>query len=332
MRGSLVRSLRRAGAAAIRRLAPLATACARIVGTPLAHVFVRVLQRTRLKAGVAVHYHEGAERPGDPGSELVPAFGVELFGAQMRPRGRLSRLVPAWGLPPAVRPRRRGEPFPAAVTFDDNSSRHARLALPLLNRLAIPGTFYLLGAGIDEPRTFWWESLQRAYSRAVELEPALAASGSIHDAGARIRAMTPAERDELSLRLERIAGTAAGNGRMTAADVRALARNGMEIGFHTHEHHPLTQLDEGEWEHALNAGRERLAELAGSPLRTIAYPHGKADERVADAARVAGYSAGYTTRRCAVGAVSDPLLLGRYEASRASTGAFAIGVALTLLT
>src|SRR3954470_14524973 len=102
MRGSLVRSLRRAGAAAIRRLAPLATACARIVGTPLAHVFVRVLQRTRLKAGVAVLYHEVAERPGDPGSELVPAFGVELFESQMRHLRRLYRLPPGAGGPAAA--------------------------------------------------------------------------------------------------------------------------------------------------------------------------------------------------------------------------------------
>src|SRR3954463_2326231 len=110
MRGSLIRSLRRGGAAAIRRLAPLATACARIVGTPLAHAFGRVLQRTRLKAGVAVLYHEVAERPGDPGSELVPAFGLELFESQMRHLRRLYRLPPASGLPTAGRTPPRGGP------------------------------------------------------------------------------------------------------------------------------------------------------------------------------------------------------------------------------
>src|SRR3954452_25639541 len=114
MRVSLVRSVRRGGAGALRWLAPLATACARLAGTPFAHLFVRVLQRTRLKAGVAVLYHEVAERPGDPGSELVPAFGVELFESQMRHLRRLYRLVPPSELPTAGGTPPRGGGLPAA--------------------------------------------------------------------------------------------------------------------------------------------------------------------------------------------------------------------------
>ena len=57
-------------------------------------------------------------------------------------------------------------------------------------------------------------------------------------------------------------------------------------------------------------GRERL-ESVRTRLTVIAYPHGVADERVASAARRAGYRAGFVLNERTVTATDDPLLLGR---------------------
>jgi hypothetical protein len=65
----------------------------------------------------------------------------------------------------------------------------------------------------------------------------------------------------------------------------------------------------------MNEGRAELADVAGAPLTTIAYPHGGVDDRVASAARAAGFAAGYTTDPGAVGPATEPLRIGRVEGS-----------------
>jgi peptidoglycan/xylan/chitin deacetylase (PgdA/CDA1 family) len=67
----------------------------------------------------------------------------------------------------------------------------------------------------------------------------------------------------------------------------------MPIGFHTCRHHYLPLLENEELPTALEEGRAELEELTG-PLTVVAYPHGAADERVAAAARAAGFAVGYT--------------------------------------
>jgi hypothetical protein len=57
----------------------------------------------------------------------------------------------------------------------------------------------------------------------------------------------------------------------------------------------------------LTEGRAELESLLGHRLTMIAYPHGKADTRVADAARAAAFDYGFTgrTRRGSTGLRSN---------------------------
>jgi peptidoglycan/xylan/chitin deacetylase (PgdA/CDA1 family) len=115
--------------------------------------------------------------------------------------------------------------------------------------------------------------------------------------------------------------------RLTPEQVGALAGAGFEIGFHTREHPPLPELGDDALARALDDGRSALAAAAGRPLRTIAYPHGRADERVAAAARAAGYSDGFGGPGRSVTACSDRLLLGRTELLLEDAGSFARALA-----
>jgi peptidoglycan/xylan/chitin deacetylase (PgdA/CDA1 family) len=70
-----------------------------------------------------------------------------------------------------------------------------------------------------------------------------------------------------------------------------LAEAGWEIGSHTRTHPRLPTLGGGALEDELAGSRTDLEERLGVPCRSLAYPYGAADRRVAQAARAAGYAA-----------------------------------------
>jgi peptidoglycan/xylan/chitin deacetylase (PgdA/CDA1 family) len=82
------------------------------------------------------------------------------------------------------------------------------------------------------------------------------------------------------------------HGRVTAADLCELRARGWEVGSHTVSHPDLTRLADAELELELEASRDELERLLGIPCISLAYPLGRVDRRVADAAAAAGYVAG----------------------------------------
>jgi peptidoglycan/xylan/chitin deacetylase (PgdA/CDA1 family) len=75
-------------------------------------------------------------------------------------------------------------------------------------------------------------------------------------------------------------------------DLGALADRGWEIGSHTRTHPRLTALDDRALAEELEASRSACEAALGAPCRSLAYPYGDTDARVARAARAAGYLAG----------------------------------------
>jgi peptidoglycan/xylan/chitin deacetylase (PgdA/CDA1 family) len=306
------------------------------LGLPLATVTERVLRFSGRRVGLAVVYHSVGDPPGDPRRELVPALGTQLFEAQLRHLNNSYRLVPASELFEATTRRRRGQRFPAAVTFDDDLSSHARIALPILRKLEVSAAFFVSGTSLDGPFTFWWEGLQLAVDRGLELPEMLQGSGpaegrDIHELGRRIEAMAPEERDAVASELAALVGPDPPDAGLCAADIQALVAAGSEIGFHTVRHDPLPTLDDQALRRALRHGRSRLEEVIGQDLTLIAYPHGRTDERVAEAARAAGYRVGFSGVPEPVQPTSDPLLLGRFNPSYRSVGHLAVQLARALV-
>jgi peptidoglycan/xylan/chitin deacetylase (PgdA/CDA1 family) len=308
----------------------------RALGVPLASAVERLARLSGRRVGLALMYHGIAAEQGDPERELVPALGAELFSAHLRHLAGRYRVVLASELLEAAATRRRGERFPVAITFDDDDRAHVTTALPLLREAGVSATFFLTGASLDGPARFWFERLQAGMDdRPADvrslLPDSLAAASSIHEISEGVQRLPEAERDAFTARLESLLGSDSPGQGLRADHVRQLTAAGCEIGFHTLRHHGLPSLDDASLERELRDGRDRLAEVAGHDAAVIAYPHGLVDDRVASAAREAGFRYGYTTSRRAVRPDSDPLLLGRLVPSASSAGHFALQLARRLI-
>ncbi len=305
----------------------------RHVRRPAAATLAAALRASDRRAGLALCYHRVRDTGGGAGWALVPALGTRLFADQMRLLKARYRLVRASDLAEAAATRRRGERFPLAVTFDDDLASHATVTAPLLRSLGVPATFFLGGAALDRPRPFFWEALQAALDAGLApddpLLPAVddpAGPGGPHRLAAAVRELAPGERESLTEILVELAGGPPEPGLRHEA-VREIADAGFEIAFHTREHEALDRLGDAELDVALREGREQLEELTRGPLTTIAYPFGIGDERVAGAARAAGFEAGFTLEARPISVAGDPLLMGRYQPSFESAGHLATELA-----
>jgi peptidoglycan/xylan/chitin deacetylase (PgdA/CDA1 family) len=158
--------------------------------------------------------------------------------------------------------------------------------------------------------------------------PSLLGEGTIHEQGQFMEAFAPERRDVVAEKLLHMAGPARESELLTVDGAHQLPC----IGFHTARHDPLTHLDDERLARALADGRAALAEVAGSAVDTIAYPHGNCDSRVIEAARQRDFAIGLTCQRTAVTPEADPLAFGRYEPpAGGGIGEFAFDLARTLM-
>jgi len=317
--------------ASARRLTVIAARLLRACRNRLAVIELLIVAHVwRLSArdvGVAVTYHRVARVSGDPAVELVPAVSTAVLLRQLWLFKTTFDIVPASELPRRIRDRARGNRIPLAITFDDDLRCHAKLSAPLLRRLGATATFFVCGAELGAIGTYWWELLQEVIDGGNAVaqqsgipEPVAAAWNgrreSIHAVASEILKLDPDARDRVARRLAEIGSTSGQRHTpLSLEGIRSLAADGFEIGFHTLRHDYLPGLDDRRLRDALVTGRTDLERAVGHRLVAIAYPHGGGDERIAAAARAAGYCVGFTTSGDAIDTDQDPLLLGRVECS-----------------
>lgn len=83
---------------------------------------------------------------------------------------------------------------------------------------------------------------------------------------------------------------------LTEDEARALHDEGMELASHTMSHRDLPELGEAELRRQLVESREAVESLTGERCLTLAYPNGRHDARVRQAARAAGYESAFACR------------------------------------
>jgi peptidoglycan/xylan/chitin deacetylase (PgdA/CDA1 family) len=277
-------------------------------------------------------------QPGDPQRELSAPLALHAFEQQVRHLTRNYRVVAASELPAAAAARRRGEPLPIALTFDDDLRSHLELVAPVLRRAGADATFFLTGAGLDGGDSFWWQMLQSAWDRGLVDAGLLTSWGmtsptpTIRDVARVVQGMTPGARDRVVASLRALLGGGSGSTPLDAGEISSLAEAGFEIGFHTRRHDDLVNLDDNDLEQAMQTGRQALEHAAGRRVTAIAYPHGRGDARVAAAAGAAGFRYGFVADGSPIGPQSNAFLLGRRYPAAGSTAAFALDLVRALRT
>jgi peptidoglycan/xylan/chitin deacetylase (PgdA/CDA1 family) len=105
---------------------------------------------------------------------------------------------------------------------------------------------------------------------------------------------------------------------------------GIEIGSHSLEHKPLSDIPEKEAWTSLVASKKILEENLGHEVKAISYPCGSFNDKIVEMARGAGYAYG-----CAASHVHDrkfvgnPYLLRRIKISDSSRSAFSFSLRLS---
>ena len=255
---------------------------------------------------------------------IVPSVSVTMFRQQLEAILEIGDIVPLADLlrPPdhADRPR-------FAITFDDDHAGYVTAAVPALQALRVPATFFLSGRSLHGLAPYWWSFLEESIA-SRGLDDTCRMLGLERSSVAQVAVLL--EDSPLTARLTETFPFPS-EPAMSASDIRALVRAGMTVGFHTLHHPVLTRLAPDALDAALVSGRRQLADVAGTRIDLLAYPHGRADADVAAAAERSGYVAAFVTGGRPVATWSDRFLLSRWEPGPLDARELTAAAALRLL-
>lgn len=270
-------------------------------------------------------YHRVLAEPDPLQPEIVTA---DVFARHMRWLRRFFRIV---SLPEAVaRMQENGFSAPTAcVTFDDGYADNAEVALPILERLRMPATFFVASGFLDGGR-MWNDTVIESIRRwpdptvcipEIELDALPVASLDERKAALRrllpaIKYLPPEQREEVCARMEsRIQGELP-RPMMRSSQVRQMSEAGMTIGAHTRTHPILARLSTDEAVGEIQGGAEDLRAITGREVPCFAYPNGKPEQDYAAEhvrlVRDLGFTAAVSTAPGVAGAHSDPFQLPRF--------------------
>ncbi len=263
---------------------------------------LRIPRAARLlrRGGTILCYHNVVP-DGAAGESATPTLHMPLgrFEAQVRWLARHYEIVRLGELMERVA---RGEQLlnVAALTFDDGYVGSFQHAVPLLTRLGIPATMFVVAEAPGCWDSFWWDH--------PDLPPSLAPT--------RLRYM-----------LDELWGDEHAMPRATGLRscppvppclqpagwhvIAAAARQGVEIGVHSVTHRRLPRLTDAELQREVVMSRQVIERETGVAPDFFAYPYGLWDERVRAAVRAAGYRGAVTVDPGLTPAGADPWALRR---------------------
>jgi peptidoglycan/xylan/chitin deacetylase (PgdA/CDA1 family) len=264
---------------------------------------------------LAVTYHYVAEEEPSEPRAIFPLTTAQLAG-QLEQLGRVFEFVSNDDLVRAVEREATLPERACLVTFDDGLRCQVELALPVLDRLGVPGLFFVSGMPLEEGRVLDVHKIHRL-RETVPDEEILAILGAegpepppgryVYDqplaAGVK-ELLAGRNSEELDGLLAQVGATVGLDLYMTAEQVAELARHGM-LGAHGYSHDARDDFARG---------AEVLERRTGSWPRTMSYPYGK------PVPGALGFAAAFTTERKLNTDLAEPLLLGRLDTNDVPDG------------
>ena len=293
---------------------------------------------------LAVGFHYVAAEPPSEPRAIFPVT-VDGLAAQLELLGRSWEFVSRDELLAAVAGEAELPERACVVSFDDGLRCQLEVALPVLERIGVPATFFVAGKPLAEERVLYVHKVHLLRERVADADLLALAGGAdvpVDLAQEHYRYDEPdAARLKYLLNMalpleerERVIGAAfaevfpdeAAAARelyMSREDVASLEREHAAVGAHSYAHEPLARLDDAGLRRDLDAVATLLEEVTGTRPRALSYPHGTAstvDVRVARSAAEAGFRVAFTMERALNPTLDEPLLLGRLDANDAPGG------------
>jgi peptidoglycan/xylan/chitin deacetylase (PgdA/CDA1 family) len=253
-------------------------------------------------------------RVNDDDDPFMPSLPTAVFAARMAHIARHYTVMTvedlAAGLQESRVPRNA-----LAITFDDGYRDNFTHAAPILKRLGLPATIFLVTGHIDTPRALWFDRLALAFKTTTvrRIELAGERHHSLGTVGERLAALGAAlahlkrlPDDERLASVEGLITSLRPNPErpkrlmLSWDEVDALRGLGFSIGAHTVTHPILSRLTpDRAWEE-IHGSKAAIEKVLGAPVRGFAYPNGRPDdynETVTQLVRDAGFTCAVTTRR-----------------------------------
>jgi peptidoglycan/xylan/chitin deacetylase (PgdA/CDA1 family) len=279
---------------------------------------------------VVLIYHRVTTLPSDP--QLL-AVTSDNFRAQMqylKESFPVVRFEEDWS--------RVREPA-VAITFDDGYADNALSALPIIEEVGVPATFFVTTGHVGGEGEFWWDELERLVLLPPRPLPAVfclrlglgAAAERLPTATpedravlyqqlhARLKGVNAEERERWLHRIRRWAG-ADGKGRethrpLTLEELDLLAKSPwVTIGAHTVTHPALAVLNGKQQEAEIVGSKQTLESWLGRKIQVFSYPFGGKgdyDRRSVEICRAAGFRKAVANFSGQARRWSDPFQLPR---------------------
>lgn len=254
------------------------------------------------------------------------------------PFGRAVALLNRGKLPAAT----------ACITFDDGYRDNFSVAMPILQRHGLVGTFFIATAFLDGGRM--WnddiiEVIRVSPSGVVDWSEFGLDQNDLSTPGGRLLAIDSVlgrlkyfphhERELIAREIAHRAEIPEKSALMMSSnEVGALRSAGMELGAHTRSHPILSGLSEREAESEIAQGKAELEAILGEKVTSFAYPNGNTKRdlgrRDAEIVKRCGFVAAATTDLGVANAHTDPFLIPRFTPWDRSPQRFALRCAVTL--
>jgi peptidoglycan/xylan/chitin deacetylase (PgdA/CDA1 family) len=236
-----------------------------------------------------------------------PGSGTRGLAHQLRRLKQLATVIP---LEDGLEALAASKPLPAravAITFDDGYRDNLDIAVPLLQELGLPATFFLVPGLLSGNVRPWWEILGWGFAQArpavVRWEgrslPTRGRQGrrAFRWLAERLKLLDRATREEQVgelLILLRPEGRWSGDRLFLDWDgARQLVRRGFSVGSHSMRHAILSREAPEEQARDLVSSRRQLETELGVKVSLLAYPNGTRvdyDEHTVRAAAQAGHT------------------------------------------
>ena len=249
---------------------------------------VTTVARRVTNGGLVLCYHNvvGPSSPAEP-NPLGLHMPLATFQRQMRWLGEHYAVVP---LDEFVRRLVRGKSLRgvAAITFDDGYTGVFEHAWPLLRRLGLAATVFIVADAPGRQDGFWWDDpdVLRAYSPEREHRWLTDLQG---DQTRIVGSVAPGRAPWQSPRWCQPA-----TWETIAAAAGSETGGGLHIGVHSATHRSLPTLTEVDLSREVVASRDAIQRRTGVTPTLFTYPYGHWNHRVRSAVLAAGYRGAFT--------------------------------------